>query len=244
MEQLGYLLQAMIAVVVSGSSGLLLESAPEEDRQCVFHKKPDQVRVGAFAGVADIEFKKGGKYFGVYSRVGSLLGITASGVRMVANGRAKSQRVTDALYEERRRVDSLPCQPQEERLDLITPEERRLFSGKYSGIYKHVAATLGCSDAWVYEVARGRFYSAPVLAALRAFMSTVDGLPSLSHLTEEERAQCRRGGRYSGIYPRVAKQLGVDGSCLQSVASGRLVSRRQLAALRAEMAAIDKQVAG
>ncbi len=82
MEQLGNLLTAMIAIIVSGSTDLLI--VPPEPIDPIFKTPP----------------------FGIYSRVARELSVSACAVRKVALGQWKSERIAAALLAEAAR-----CKP-------------------------------------------------------------------------------------------------------------------------------------
>ena len=91
MEQLGNLLTAMIAVIVSGNAGILLDS-------------PTYSRHSELEGIDLREFRRGGKYFGTYARVSRDLGVSRPSVCRVVQGYA-SRRILDAVLREIRRID-------------------------------------------------------------------------------------------------------------------------------------------
>ena len=158
MEQLGNLLTAMIAVIVSGNAGILLDS-------------PTYSRHSELEGIDLREFRRGGKYFGTYARVSRDLGVSRPSVCRVVQGYA-SRRILDAVLREIRRIDEhggpkLPTP--------LSPMELGQFGsgGKYRGVYTRVAKNLGMLHSNVWRAAHGET-SARLLTAIRAEMARVD----------------------------------------------------------------------
>ena len=115
MEQLGNLLTAMIAVIVGGSSDLLVE--------------PPRLRLGVDAQF----FLYGGKYYGVLARTSVRLGLPRTQMSIAIRCPNRWPEVTEAIKSEMREVDALP---EQELIEVLTEEERSGFKrkGKYYGI--------------------------------------------------------------------------------------------------------------
>jgi hypothetical protein len=229
MEQLGNLLTAMVAIIVSGSSEMMTKPAP------VFSTHPE------LSGIDLAEFRRGGRYFGVYARVVKKLGVSRAVVTYTAQGRT-SRRVLEALVEEIQRVDV------EGAPVLTSPLNRAELShfatGKYRGVFTRVAQSLQMQTANVWRVGHGS-KSERVLRAIREEMARVDSgdFPRLDQLSSEEVAGLSHGGRYRGSYTRVAKQLGQDPDGVGARARHGRCSQRLLASIRAEMARVDAELA-
>jgi hypothetical protein len=114
--------------------------------------------------------------------------------------------------------------------------------GKYHGIISSVAKEVGRSKATVSDVVRGKFATPPIVAALKREMARIDALPKIAKplpLTESERAEFGPGGRYYGVYSKVARELGINpGSVGNDIRLGHARSRT-IAAVRLEMRRID-----
>lgn len=157
MEQLGALLTAMVAVIMSGSTDLVQKPAP------VFSTHPE------LAGIDLAEFQRGGRYFGAYAHVAKKLNVSRPLVTYTAQGKG-SQRVLKALVEEMRRIDMMP--PRAATVPL-NHDELSHFKGKYRGALSRVARSLGMDAQNVWRVAHGA-KSERVLTAIRAEMARVD----------------------------------------------------------------------
>jgi uncharacterized protein YaiE (UPF0345 family) len=225
MEQLGNLLTAMIAVIVSGSSDLMVSSG-----------------VGPIPCLSRESLRAKGKYRGVITRVTSKLGVSRTLVRKVCTGEASSARVLAELLAEVRRVDGLPTQAKAKPLSCAELAQCR-NGGRYAGIYGRVAKKVGCARTTIAAAARGEYTFGNHLTAIREEMAVMDALPKLCHLTSEEKSQFCPGGKYFGIYARVAKALGVQPSLVGGVGRGTATSQKTLIALRAEMTRIDAEIA-
>ena len=157
-EQLGHLLTAMIAVIVGGSSGLMIEPIP------VFSTHPELAHIDLR------EFTRGGKYFGAYARVAKKLGVSRPLVTYTARGKGTA-RVLKALIDEVRRIDS--AAPQTCAPPLTSEELSHFRKGKYRGVFTRVALYLGMEKANVWRVGHGE-KSDRVLTAIRAEMARID----------------------------------------------------------------------
>ncbi len=62
-------------------------------------------------------------------------------------------------------------------------------------------------------------------------------------ITHAQRIRLRRAGAYRGLFSRVAKELGLERSHVRRVAFGERQSKKVEAALRAEIARIEKEAA-
>lgn len=93
MEQLGNLLTAMIMVVLSGSSDLLLEADISAEPTGI-------ADVGAAAQLYRTRMIRS-----IQSRIAKQLGVSRCHVSLVANGRRVSKKVTAALAEEYARIE-------------------------------------------------------------------------------------------------------------------------------------------
>ena len=161
MELLGNLLTAMIAIIVSGSSDLLIEATP------ITSTNP------AFATLNLRECRWGGKYYGLANRVAARLGVCHSNVRRVLYGEATSARVTKALLEE---IKIFQSQPLNLARPILSKDEQKQCShgGKYYGIYTKVARDLGITNTSVRYAAIGKIASDRAVEAMRAEMARID----------------------------------------------------------------------
>ena len=93
-------------------------------------------------------------------------------------------------------------------------------------------------------VGEGHAISRRVLAAVLKEISLIDSHPENNPLplSDEERAEFKRGSKYFGVYARVAASLGMLNSNMHRVARGKVRSPRVLLAIRAEMARIDAEL--
>ncbi|MDR3723288.1 MAG: hypothetical protein P4K83_02210 [Terracidiphilus sp.] len=180
-----------------------------------------------------------GKYYGTYVKVARDLRCGVDKVAYQAKNPTGSQKIRQAVRAEIARIEALGD------IQLLTDSEKRQFrgGGRYRGTLAKVARDLGIPSGTVVGVACGRNSNYKVLAAIRAEMARIDMQTVPLPISREEREQCKRGGRYAGIYGRVAKSLGVSRVLPPNVASGKLQSRRVLEALRDEMARIDAEIA-
>ena len=158
MEQLGNLLTAMIAVIVGGSSGMMLEPTP------IYSTHPE------LAGIDLRDFQRGGRYFGVYARVAKKLNVSRPLVTYTARGKG-TRRVLEAITQEIRRIDE--SDPPQTVTPLFVEDLSHFRSGRYRGVLSRTARALGMETANIWRVAHGE-KSARVLAALRAEMARVD----------------------------------------------------------------------
>ena len=158
LEQLGALFTAMVAVIVGGSSGLMMEPEP------VFSTHAE------LSGIDLKEFQRGGRYFGAYARVAKKLGVSRPLVTYTARGKG-TRRVLKALVEEIRRIDAET--PRSVTLPLTLAELSHFKTGKYRGVLSRVARTLAMDTQNVWRVAHGE-KSERVLRAIRAEMARID----------------------------------------------------------------------
>jgi hypothetical protein len=171
MEMLGNLLTAMIAVIVGGSSNLLSEPSQRAHSIGRFNSLPLETLV---------EFRRGGKYFGLYAEV---------------------------------------------------------------------ARATGCAPTNVVSIAHGRLQSSAIIAVLTKRIGEIDAQmivaknPAIPTLSPEVLAQMKPGGKYFGLYARVARSLGVNKSNVRRTAIGHVTSRRMLDAVWSEMARVDAELA-
>lgn len=158
LEQLGTLLTAMIAVIVGGSAADLLDP-------------PIYSAHLELKGVDLREFRRGGRYFGVYARVARKCGVSRPNVTYVAQGKG-SRRILRAIIEEIQAVDRAPSS---EGLAPLSQTELRCFNrgSRYFGAYTRVADRLGMEHSNVWRVAHGS-KSQRVLRAIREEMARVD----------------------------------------------------------------------
>lgn len=231
MEQLGSLLTAMIAVVISGQSDLLIKNS----RFILPNANPR-------------DFKPGGKYFGICKSVARKTGVTRGHVNDVAWGRSGSPRVRSAFLNEIELIDALtPTKP-------LSPAEReQITSGeKYKGIYPRLAATLGVSKSTVRRVILGlrtdQRIERQILAAVRKEMARIEAVleeTEIPRLTLNERALFSKRGRYWGIYQEIAKHLNCCGDNVRHHALSPTSTRSNeiLRLVRAEMARVDAELA-
>jgi hypothetical protein len=230
MEQLGNLLTAMIAVIVSGSSNLLIDASP------IVSRHPE------LTGVDLRDFRRGGKYFGIYAKVARKLSVSRPSVCRTVQGYA-SERILSAVIKEIRQIDTYGGP------DLPTPlsqEELSQFrnNGRYRGLYTRVARDLGMQTANVWRVGHGAA-STRVLTAIRAEMARVDRgeVANIAQLTPSERLKFAHGGIYRGLFTRVAVALGQNADGVASRARLGKCSQRLLLSIRSEMARVDAELA-
>ena len=151
MEQIGNLLTAMIAVIVSGSSELLVVSPESKNK-----------------------FESGGIYSGVFKRVAAELKLSSTYVRQVYRGKYDSARISEALAIEIRKCDEEAGKSPEPQ--PLTRQELAEFARgrKYFGVYSCAALKLGISRTTANMVARGSRVSRKTLLAIRAEMQRID----------------------------------------------------------------------
>ncbi len=118
------------------------------------------------------EFRNGGRYFGLMTRVAKELGVQPATVEYVSRGAAISHRILNAIVAEIRRVDS---DPNASPLPLSS-EEHAEFSrgGRYYGVSARVSKSLGMLNSNMHRALRGKTRSPRILAAVRTEMARVD----------------------------------------------------------------------
>lgn len=236
LEQLGYLMTAMIAVIVSGHSDLTPPANGEALKQITSENvyKIDRK-----------EFLNGGRYFGVFSRVSASLGVTPSYVSHISNGTMRSEKVLNAIASEIRLIDE---RFREIPSDRLSPVERAEFraGGKYWGIYQRVARSLGLDHSSVSKVGRGLSASKRVITVIRIEMAKVDAAlndPDYSPMPDG----LKKGGKYWGVFTTVANTLGISSSVVRRVARGKRCGGDFrsiiLRAIREEIARVDAELA-
>jgi hypothetical protein len=232
MEQLGNLLTAMIAVVLSGQSDLLLGSQPQE-------------KTKVFPDINPSLFRRGAKYYGIYHRVAEKLALSKPYVFDIGCGRRKSPRIVEALRAEMLVMDAEFVK----RPSLLTAAEVRDLrrGGRYYGLAEHAARHLGLKrEAVNYTIRSNGRSSQRILTALRAEMARVDSLPQekrLEPLTDLEIAQFRKGRKYNGVFVRLNRTMGWTRRRLRDTTfRSENPSQERLKAVRAEMARIDAEI--
>jgi hypothetical protein len=165
LEQLGNLMTAMIAVIVTGTfnSKVIKRSGKP---------LPNTFAVEKLRKINRLDFRTGGRYNGAMKKVAHELGVCRGSVEAAAQGRVKSGRILDALVKEIDRRD----REAEIRPLPITEEERAAFGrgGKYYGVNTRVARQLGMLPNNAHRVLRGKYHSPNILRALRAEMARID----------------------------------------------------------------------
>ena len=163
LEQLGYLLTAMISIIASGSSDLLTENAPIPSRNPLL------------AEIDLRDFRRHGKYWGLAVRVAQQLRLSHSHVHRVLLGDSQSLRVAQAISDEMKLIDKQSA-PSPINADGLSAEEISEFSrgGRYFGLKASVAKQLGISQNTVCKAARDPKNSRPTYRAIRAEMARVD----------------------------------------------------------------------
>jgi len=248
MEQLGNLLTAMIAVIVSGKADLLVGDS----------SKIDGLSGGFLVLPLDLmrKFRAGGPHCGTLAQIAREIGVSPGVLRNVFRGKARSRHIANAILTTIVRLEG------ERALDLVytkssaydppfTQKERRQFGlgGRYYGVQSKVRARLNVSPDAVSCVVRGETCSRSILAALREEMKEADSAPaafpdpSARPFSKEERNLFSRGRKYFGVYGRVASRFKVQRVTVYSAAAGHHRSERILAAIRAEMARVDAEIA-
>jgi hypothetical protein len=213
LEQLGNLLTAMIAVIVSGNSGVLLD-------QPIYSIHPE------FSGIDLRDFGARRPYYGVKRRVALKLGMSEGSVGRVINGGAGSARVKAAVLDEISRCDSAGTKSRTDSdplgLDVLKHFGR---GGKYYGVFAHVGRRLGLTSTTVCSGCR-HGGSKRILDAVRDEMARIDAgnisspLPIVVNPIHPLFISPRRG-----LFSELAKALRVDQRFLRRVAMGTKGSR-------------------
>jgi hypothetical protein len=123
------------------------------------------------------EFKLGGRYFGVMTRIAAQRGTSVGTVSAVAHGKLKSKSILAALRAEMKTAEHNPPvkRARKQRSVPFSPEELSEFShGKYRGLQVGVARSLGVGECRVHEVIHGRLTSARILAEVKAGIKRID----------------------------------------------------------------------
>jgi hypothetical protein len=251
MEQLGNLLTAMIAVIVSGSSDLLVESEPTAKGA-----RPQSTGYISVPKEIHRQFFGAGKCKGLISAVALETQRPKQVVTGVLHGRMGSQIIADALIRGiSERVGSeaaLLITPAEQPIptSALSQEELEEFRnrGRYFGLMGDVAEQFGTRIGTVSSVAHGKLKSKKILAALRTGMNTYTSGPKAGrppqkkvvHFSEEVILQFTCG-KYRGSLVRIARALCVGRSRVSEVLHGRGQSRRIVAALKSEITRIDAE---
>jgi uncharacterized small protein (DUF1192 family) len=193
------------------------------------------------------EFRNGGRYHGLLTRVAKTLGVSPSSVQLSSRGACHSKRIIDAIVAEIRRTDAeLENSPLPVPLTALERAEFS-FGGKYYGVSGRVAKSLGMLNSNMHRIVRGKLRTPRVLAALRKEMARVDALPRdplPEPLTKEEIAQFKNGRKYYGLYTRVAQAVGMRANAFYHMSARSSVSQPEMIrALRAEMARVDAELA-
>lgn len=190
MEQLGNLLTAMIAVIVSGSSDLMLAN---EENDYLFSPQALALNYIDIDPSIRLQFRSGGKYNGTLRRIARDLNFGRSHVERVFHGATRSHIVANAIIEaisEMEGPDGLhnlislrpapPRSPRPKRTSApsrppFSEAELKLFRNKpYRGIQKGIVASLGVSETLVQQVIHGHARSARVLAEFKSAIKRVD----------------------------------------------------------------------
>lgn len=252
LEQLGNLLTAMIAVIVSGRSDLMLTESPANEAP-QSAPGPWVARIGKHPHLPHevlVEFGSGGKYHRVCARVAARLGRTQSHVHNVAFGKNPSLRIMAEIQSEIKAVDEHLLARLPEKAQVLSAEVLAQISRngqKYYGIYPRLARQLGVSAYVVRYVARGVTKNDRIFAALLSEVARIDseylGYGDPKPLTKDELRHFLVGRRYFGVNARVSRRLGISDSACSGVAHGKQSNTRILSAIRAEMARIDAEIA-
>lgn len=249
MEQLGSLMTAMIAVIISGGADSLLDSntpmANVERLAGCYFILPDDVKQ---------KFRSGQPYFGQLAQIARKLDVSSGVLSNVFRGKAKSKRIGTAILSRICELEGSAFLDQVQTVHMPYPapfsaEERKQFRphGTYYGIISRVARDLNVSLDAVGFAVRGESSSARIVDQLRSEMAYIDKNPPLPTKTkpfsEDTRAQFNRGGRYFRLYGKVARSLGVTPASVSAVAKGTYRSQRIVAALHVEMNRVDAELA-
>jgi hypothetical protein len=117
--------------------------------------------------------------------------------------------------------------------------------GKFYGLMAHIARKLNIGGCYVKEVVDGKSHAARVIAAIIEEIQLGYKPPQKFHdqLSATEEVAFHRGGRYYGLYRRVAQQLGLNKRTVSAACRGTGRSDRAVIAVRAEMARVDAELA-
>lgn len=249
MEQLGNLLTAMLAVIVSGQTDLLIgKSDPAESPEPKPKRRFTKSAVfdsAVFSHIDRREFRQGGRYHGAYGRIAEELGVSKHTVEGASRHPQMSSRITAAILAEVARIDA---SPQLSPLPLDESERAQFRpGGRYYGSLARVANALGVLPSNMHRAIRGNQRSPRIIAAVRAEMARIDarfvGSGNVECLTSAEAADFKNGRKYYGLYTRVATALGKTPSTVTQTATSMTASQEMLRLLRAEMAGVDAGLA-
>ena len=249
-EQLGNLLTAMVAVIVSGKTDLLFDQMEDQPSRI------EEIASGLLEIPKDIrmKFRTGGPYCGSMKEIANRLDVTAGTVSNVFRGAARTKRIALAI------LQFLVDREGEQVLDLVsnrvspydcpfTSEERGGFrrKGRYYGALAAVARKFALARGTVSMVVRGESSSERIVDALRAEMRRIDLNPKRPKAAaipfpKEVRLQFYRGGKYCGILSSVGDKMGFKPGWVSAVAAGRYSSPDVADALRREMERIDSEL--
>jgi hypothetical protein len=197
------------------------------------------------------EVRRGGRYYGLYPRVGKKINYSLDSLRAIAKGRFRGKNnALDLLLAEIAIMDAEPAPERQSQKSLyvgLSPEQcsKVKCGGRYYGLYARVAAKLGRTSSHVGRVARGYRRDDTALQSLRAEMAIMDAEPASPKLLPPSMAQLesmRCGGRYYGCMGRAAHAAGLSLVSISNAAHGKAKSQRALTALYAEMARIDREL--
>jgi uncharacterized small protein (DUF1192 family) len=177
------------------------------------------------------------------SRLSLALDLACAVMTVLVSGRI-ADKTLRAANKERRGYRPKPAVFDFKPLAAIDRREFR-NGGRYHGAMTRVAKSLGVSENMVEMVSRGKSTSARILKALKDEIARIDANPKLSPapLTDEERRQFARGGKYYGVVARTAESLGMLACNVHRCLRGKTRSPRILAAIRAEIARVDAEIA-
>lgn len=172
-EQLGALMTAMVAVIVSGSSDLLI-SDPVPNPSTQYLNLPVDI-------LRKVTSPCAGPYYGMASQIAREVGVHRSVVNEVLHGRSKSDRVVPVVLARICEIEQIEdpsaiTSPRPQKLEVFSLKDLEQFKygGRYYGICARVGCSLGVSGSNVSHVVHGRKINKRALDAVRAEMDRVD----------------------------------------------------------------------
>lgn len=165
LDQIGQLLTAAIAVMLTGRS-------PLRRRGGTGSIPPQSWLNSPISKLDRRDFRKGGRFFGVHLSVARRLRTHVNYVQAVSAGKVSSPRVLAALVREMQKISSASANS----VHPLTLEERNLFKHgrRYFGLLSRIARNLNLSADFVQKAGKGLYRSDKVMAAIRAEMARVD----------------------------------------------------------------------
>ena len=241
LQQLGELLTAMIAVVLSGQANILLgnEDAGKPSSRLFEIKRFGDSRLCDYDRR---DFLSGGRHFGVFARARKRIGVSSDTFRRYSLRAKMPDGAFHALMLELGAVEDRPLAFPE---PLSFAESSQFAAGgKYSGITRRVADRFNVPVLNFHARLRSKYPSIEILQAVREEMRLVDEERSGSAhpLSIQELAEFSPSGRYHGLYSQVARKLGINSRSLHKAARTRFPNLKYVNTLRAEMARVDAEI--